>query len=194
MEKPWMVEYANWSRAKVEQCLFEAQVDFPNFSTELNLYVAPLGSYDIIIGINWLSEHKAKVDCLARTVQCVDDQGRLTSISGIRHEIKAKQISAMQLKKYGRKGCEIYAVQVEDTRITMYGDEHIYEDGEINRQLRESFEENYPYLKDYQDVFPEELPGLPPTRAFDFSIDFVLGAKPISRAPYRMTTTELMEL
>ena len=70
MEKPWTVDYANQSRAKVEQCLFKARVDFPNFSTELNLDVAPLGSYDIIIGINWLSEHKAKVDCLAKTVSC----------------------------------------------------------------------------------------------------------------------------
>ena len=52
MAKPQTVEYANQSKAKVEQCLFEAQVDFPNFSTELNLYIVPLGSYDIIIGIN----------------------------------------------------------------------------------------------------------------------------------------------
>ena len=104
------------------------------------------------------------------------------------------KISTMQLKKYGRKGCEIYAVRIEDTRTTMYGDEYIYEGGEIKQQLKESFEEKYPYLKDYQDVFPDELPGLPPSRAFDFSIDLIPGAEPISRAPYRMTTTELMEL
>lgn len=90
MGKSWIVKYANQSRAKVEKCLFEAQVEFPNFSIELNLYVAPLGSYDIIIGINWLSEHKAKVDCLAKTVSCVDDRGRPTSIAGIKHEIRSK--------------------------------------------------------------------------------------------------------
>ena len=90
MGKPWTVEYANLSRAKVKQCLFEAQVDFSNFSTELNLYVTPLGSYDIIIGINWLSEHKAKVDCLAKIVSYVDDRGRPISIAGIKHEIRSK--------------------------------------------------------------------------------------------------------
>ena len=103
---------------------------------ELNLYVAPLGSYNIIIGINWLSEHKAKVDCLAKIVNCVDDQGRPTSISEIKHEIKPKQISAMQLKRYGRKGCQVFAVKIEDTRepkTTTYGDDYIYEDGEINK-------------------------------------------------------------
>ena len=103
----------------------------------------------------------------------------------------------MQLKRYGRKGCEIFAVRIEDTREpkkTSYGDDYIYEDGEIRQKLKESFEEKYPYLKNYQDVFTEELPGLPPSRAFDFTIDLILGAEPISRAPYRMTTTELMEL
>ena len=49
-------------------------------------------------------------------------------------------------------------------------------------------------MKNYQNVFPEELPGLPPSRAFDFTIDLIPGAEPISRAPYRMTTTELIEL
>ena len=155
------------------------------------MYVAPLGSYDIIIGINWLSEHKAKVDCLAKTVNCVDDRGRPTSISGIKHEIRAQHISAMQLKRYGRKDCEIFAVRVEDTRETTYGDDYIYEDGEIKQKLKESFEEKYPYLKNYQDVFLEELPGLPPSRIFDFTIDLVPGAEPISRAPYKMTTRNL---
>lgn len=138
---------------------------------------------------------KAKVDCLAKTVNCVDAQGRQTSISGIKHEIKSKQISAMQLKRYGRKGYEIFAVRIEDTRepkTTTYGDDCIYEEGEIRQKLKESFEEKYPYLKNYQDVFPEELLGLPPSRSFDFTIDLIPGAKPISRAPYRMTTIELM--
>ena len=88
MAKPWTDKYPN--QAKVEQCLFEAQVDFSKFSTELNLYVAPLGFYDIIIDINWLSEHKAKVDCLAKTVNCLDDLSRPTSIIRIKHEIKSR--------------------------------------------------------------------------------------------------------
>ena len=100
----------------------------------------------------------------------------------------------MQLKRYGRKGCEIYAVRIENTRTTTYGDGYIDEDGEIKRKLKESFEEKYPYLKNYQDLFPDELPGLPPSRAFDFTIDLIPRAEPISRAPYRMTTTKLMEL
>jgi hypothetical protein len=43
-------------------------------------------------------------------------------------------------------------------------------------------------------VFPEEVPGLPPRRDIDFSIELVPGAVPMSRAPYRMSTPELVEL
>ena len=43
-------------------------------------------------------------------------------------------------------------------------------------------------------MFPEELPGLPPSRAFDFTIDLIPRVEPIYRAPYRMTTIELMKL
>ncbi|KAH9328322.1 hypothetical protein KI387_000430, partial [Taxus chinensis] len=52
----------------------------------------------------------------------------------------------------------------------------------------------FPLLQGFRDVFPEELPGLPPTREFDFTIEIKPGIEPISKAPYRMTTTELVEL
>ncbi|KAH9306801.1 hypothetical protein KI387_011205, partial [Taxus chinensis] len=44
------------------------------------------------------------------------------------------------------------------------------------------------------DVFLEELLGLPPKREFDFTIEIKPRTKPISKAPYRMTTIELVEL
>uniref|UniRef100_A0A151UF59 Transposon Ty3-I Gag-Pol polyprotein n=1 Tax=Cajanus cajan TaxID=3821 RepID=A0A151UF59_CAJCA len=49
-------------------------------------------------------------------------------------------------------------------------------------------------VRDFAEVFPEEVPGLPPTREMEFSIDLVPGAGPVSVAPYRMAPTELVEL
>ena len=46
--------------------------------------------------------------------------------------------------------------------------------------------EEIPVVREFQDVFPGDLPGLPPHRVVDFHIDLVPGATPISRAPYRM--------
>ena len=49
-------------------------------------------------------------------------------------------------------------------------------------------------VKDFLDVFPEELLGLPPEREVDMSIEILFGTAPNSRAPYRMAPTELKEL
>ena len=51
-----------------------------------------------------------------------------------------------------------------------------------------------PIVQDFEDVFPEEVPGLPPRREVEFSIDLVSGTGPVSMAPYRMAPTELVEL
>jgi len=51
-----------------------------------------------------------------------------------------------------------------------------------------------PAVQDFGDVFPEEVPGLPPSRDVEFSIDLVPGTGPISMAPYRMASAELIEL
>ncbi|RVW21559.1 Retrovirus-related Pol polyprotein from transposon 297 [Vitis vinifera] len=54
--------------------------------------------------------------------------------------------------------------------------------------------EDIPIVRDYPDVFPEDLPGLPPEREVEFTIDLAPGTAPISKAPYRMAPMELKEL
>ncbi|MDV3145732.1 MAG: retroviral-like aspartic protease family protein [Sweet potato little leaf phytoplasma] len=49
-------------------------------------------------------------------------------------------------------------------------------------------------VREFPEVFPDDIPGLPPTREVEFSIDLVPGAGPISMAPYRMSQIELAEL
>jgi len=51
-----------------------------------------------------------------------------------------------------------------------------------------------PIVQDFGDVFPEEVPGLPPSREVEFSIDLVPGTSLVSMAPYRMAPAELVEL
>ena len=46
--------------------------------------------------------------------------------------------------------------------------------------------EDIPIVKDFMSIFPNDLPGLPPNREVEFTIDLVLGTTPISKAPYRM--------
>ena len=49
--------------------------------------------------------------------------------------------------------------------------------------------EEVPVVNEYPDVFPEELPGMPPYRDIEFVIDLVLGTSPIAKRPYRMAAT-----
>ncbi|GJW05949.1 putative reverse transcriptase domain-containing protein [Tanacetum coccineum] len=54
--------------------------------------------------------------------------------------------------------------------------------------------ENLSVVREFADVFPDELPGLPPAREIKFGIELILGAEPISKALYRMAPVELKEL
>ena len=54
--------------------------------------------------------------------------------------------------------------------------------------------EDIPVVRDFPDVFPEELPGVPPDRDVEFVIDLIPGTAPISRRPYKMAALELGEL
>jgi hypothetical protein len=54
--------------------------------------------------------------------------------------------------------------------------------------------ENIRVVCDYPDVFPEELPGMPPDRDVEFVVDLLPGTAPISKRPYRMSSDQLQEL
>ena len=85
-------------------------------------------------------------------------------------------ISAISARCLLQKGCKGYLAQVVDTR-----------DSEVRL-------EDVPVVRDFLDVFPDDLPGLPPEREIDFPIDLVPGTTPISLPPYRMAPAELKEL
>ncbi|KAG8483076.1 hypothetical protein CXB51_021971 [Gossypium anomalum] len=85
-------------------------------------------------------------------------------------------ISSLVAEKYLRKGYEAYLTFL------------------LNTQVFESKIESVPVVCEFLDVFPEELPGLPPVREVEFGIELVPGTAPISIAPYRITLTELEDL
>ena len=64
----------------------------------------------------------------------------------------------------------------------------------IDTQTKEEKAENIPVVCEFEDVFPKELPGLPPQREIDFWIELTPSAQPISKVLYCMAPTELKEL
>ncbi|GJS49853.1 putative reverse transcriptase domain-containing protein [Tanacetum coccineum] len=84
------------------------------------------------------------------------------------------------MQKYMLKGCPIFLAHVT-TKET--------EDKSEKKRL-----EDVPIVRDFPEVFPEDLPGLPPTRQVEFQIDLIPGAAPVARAPYRLAPSEMKEL
>ncbi|GJZ66361.1 putative reverse transcriptase domain-containing protein [Tanacetum coccineum] len=78
------------------------------------------------------------------------------------------------------KGCPVYMANVT-TKET--------EDKSEKKRL-----EDVPIVRDFTDVFPEDLSGLPPTRQVEFQIDLIHGAAPVAQAPYRLAPSEMKEL
>ena len=85
-------------------------------------------------------------------------------------------ISAISTRCLLQKGCKGYLDHVVDTRSSEVGLEDV------------------PVVRDFPDLFPDDLPGLPPEQEIDFPIDLVPGTAPISLPPYRMAPVELKEL
>ncbi|GKF68850.1 hypothetical protein Tco_0198529 [Tanacetum coccineum] len=64
----------------------------------------------------------------------------------------------------------------------------------VIKKSKEKRLEDIPVIRDFPEVFPEELPGLPPPRQVEFRIDLVSGAVPVARAPYRLAPSEMKKL
>ena len=110
--KSWLVQLATRTKRKVVDFIsnFEFILDGKNIRTNLN--ILPLGSYDVIIGMDWLEKHKAVLDCYANTLNYKCDYETTRTTQGIPKPVSIRQVSTMQFKKCMRKGCQVYAIQV----------------------------------------------------------------------------------
>ena len=95
---------------------------------------------------------------------------------GIRREITSSLINAMTASKMLRKGCQGYLAFVVDRR----------QEGTRLKDI--------PIVKEFPDVFPDDISGLPPDRAIEFVIELILGTELISITLYRMVPAELKEM
>ncbi|KAD2805415.1 hypothetical protein E3N88_38792 [Mikania micrantha] len=102
--------------------------------------------------------------------------GETLDIKGERSDTPLNIISCMKAHKCLRKGYTTILALITDKT-------------EEKKKI-----EDIPVVCDYPNVFPEDLPGLPPPRQVEFRIDLVPGAAPIARAPYRLAPSEMQEL
>ena len=125
------------------------------------------------MGMDWLTKHRAIVDYGQKKVvlRC-SDQSKVI-IQGIRSSVMSNVISAMQARRFIRKGYEAFLALLLDSKRGQVDVEKIL------------------VVREFPDVFPEELPGIPLEREVDLSIEIVLGTDLMSTTPYRMAPAEL---
>nr|GEZ79112.1 putative reverse transcriptase domain-containing protein [Tanacetum cinerariifolium] len=115
-------------------------LNFLNHPFNIDLIPVELGSFDVIIGMDWLAKYHAVIIC-------------------------AKKIVRIPFRD------KILIVRVKRERL-----------------------EDFPVVQEFPEVFPEDLPGIPPIRQVEFQIDLIPGVAPVARAPYRLAPSKMKEL
>ncbi|KAL0556646.1 hypothetical protein IC582_005160 [Cucumis melo] len=160
------------SKEKVKAC----QIEISGHVIEVTLIVLDMLDFDVILGMDWLAANHASIDCSRKEVTFNPPSLASFKFKGGGSKSLPQIISAIRASKLLSQGTWGILASVVDTR-------------EADVSLSSE-----PVVRDYPDVFPEELPGLPPHREVEFAIELEPGTVPISRAPYRMAPAELKEL
>ena len=110
--KSWLVQLATGTKRKGSDVVEKCPLVMEGLVTYEDLNVLTLGSYDILIGMDWLEVHRVNLDCYNKTFECMDEEGNPKVVRGIPKVIFVRHISTMQLNKLCRKGCILYATHV----------------------------------------------------------------------------------
>jgi len=152
------------------------QVIIGNQTLSVDLMVVNMTDFDVILGMDWLAENRASIDYRKKEVKFSPPIGPTFKFKGTNTRITPKVVSMMKAKRLVQQGgwailaCAVDVRGKEETLV------------------------NVPIVNEFPDVFPDDLPGIPPSRAVDFVIELEPGTGPISKAPYRMAPAELKEL
>ncbi|XP_070045212.1 uncharacterized protein [Nicotiana tomentosiformis] len=144
--------------------------------TSADLVELEMMYFDDIMVMDWLATSYAIVNCRARAVRFHFSSEPVLEWVGNTAKPRDRFISYLKVRKMVAKGCIYPIVRVKDA------------DNEIPTL------QSIRVVKEYTDVFLDELPGIPLEREINFSIDLLSGTQPISISPYRMVPAELKEL
>nr|GEV95940.1 putative reverse transcriptase domain-containing protein [Tanacetum cinerariifolium] len=150
-------------------------------------------SFDVIIGMDWLSDHKAEIICHEKVVRIPLLDGKVLRVLGEKPEEKMRQLMSAKAKE--KKQEKIMVVRDFPKVLRVLGEKS----KEKVRQLmsawsKEHKQEEIVVVKDFPEVFPDDLSGLPPVQEIEFRIELVPGAMPVAKNPYRLAPSELEEL
>ncbi|GJS09605.1 reverse transcriptase domain-containing protein [Tanacetum coccineum] len=149
LDTNYSVELADGKSLTTNTILRGCTLNLQNHLFKIDLLPIELGSFDVIVRMDWMAEHRAEVVCYEKYIRVPYGNDMLIvqgERSGVKNESRLEVISSIRTQG------------------------------------------------DFPEVFPEDLPGLPPTRQVEFHIELIPGAAPVARAPYRLAPAEMKEL
>ena len=176
LDTKYTVELANGKLMSTNKVFQGCTLNLADHSFQIDLMPIELGSFDIVIGMDWLSKHHAEIICHEKTIRIPLSNGEVLVLQGDKSGTPLNIISCMKAYKCLKKGYFAVLAHVKEKKV------------------EEKKVEDVLVVREFPEVFPEELPGLPPSRQIEFHIDLVPGATPVARAPYRLAPSELLEL
>ncbi|XP_076913234.1 uncharacterized protein LOC143571784, partial [Bidens hawaiensis] len=125
--------------------------------------------------MDWLSAQRSEIVCFEKFIRIPIADGQIHCVFGEKSSSSSlKFITCFQAQKYLPKKYVAFIVHVVEKK--------------------EQKIEDIPIVREYPEVFPDDVSGLPPNRDVEFRIDLMPGATPIPRAPYRLAPSEMQDL
>ncbi|KAJ0770963.1 putative nucleotidyltransferase, Ribonuclease H [Helianthus annuus] len=171
-----VVELANGKSLEATHIVQGCNLILAGQTFSIDLIPIVLGSFDIVIGMDWLSKQQAEILCKEKIIRIPRPGKEPLEVQGDKSGAVVGVISFLKAQKCLRKGHTAILALVTDA------------------STKEKRIEDIPVVRDFPQVFPEDLPGLPPHRQVEFQVELAPGAAPIARTPYRLAPTELEEL
>ncbi|XP_076911803.1 uncharacterized protein LOC143569889 [Bidens hawaiensis] len=176
LDSLYTVELASGNTTQTNTIMRDCTLSFDDHSLNIDLIPLKLGSFDLVVGMDWLSHNHAKVACAQKLIRIPLQSGETLIIQGEKPDRNLKIFSCKKARKPLRKQCYAFIAHVVDKKS---------EGKEI---------QDIPVIKYYPVVFPDDLLGLPLSRQVEFQIDLIPGANPIAKAPYRLAPSEMFSV
>ncbi|GJU74144.1 putative reverse transcriptase domain-containing protein [Tanacetum coccineum] len=176
------VELADGKSLTANTILRGCTLNLQNHLFNIDLLPIELGIFDVIIRMDWMSEQHAEVMCHGKYIRVPYENNELIiqgERSGVRNESRLEVISSIRTQRYIEKGCRVFLIQVTKKEEVEIPEKRI---------------EDVPVVRDFLEVFPKDLTGLPLTRHVEFHIELIPGATPVARAPYHLAPAEMKEI
>ncbi|GKF26738.1 putative reverse transcriptase domain-containing protein, partial [Tanacetum coccineum] len=149
------IDIASGQLVEIEKVIKGCKLEIESHVFDINLIPFWHRSFDVIIGMVWLSNYKAEIICHEKVARIPLPDGKVLKVLGAKLEEKERLLMGA---KAGDKKQEEIAV-----------------------------------VKDFPEIFSDDLSGLPPIREIEFRIELIPGATPVAKYPYRLAPSELEE-